>query len=51
MDEQQLMDVATDGNYEYVNFGLGYAVLEGQFTIEQLEAVIELLKRGARCSE
>lgn len=51
MDEQQLMDVATDGYYEYVNLRRGYAVLDGQFTIEQLEAVIELLKRAQACSE
>ncbi len=51
MDEQQLMDVATDGNYEHVDINPYFAVLEGQFTVEQLEAVIELIKRESPCSE
>lgn len=46
MDEQQLMDVATDGGRDYVYLKPGYASLNGEFSLEQLEAVIELLKRA-----
>ena len=34
------------GAREYVSVYGGVAVLDGEFTIEQLEAVIELLKRA-----
>lgn len=51
MDKQELMDVATDGGFEFVNIRTQTAVLDGEFTLEQLEAVIELLKRVKPCSE
>lgn len=44
--EARLRTEASAGGSEYVVICQHYAELEGQYTIEQLEAVIELLKRA-----